>query len=122
MNEDIFQQIYEELADFFPIDWDKIIIYLEYGKNSYSFSFYVKEDDEYIKCYDLPDLNENELLKAYKKIDSIICDERELDNMMWTNMTIIISPDGEFSADYDYTDLSENSYEFKKNWKKKYLI
>lgn len=122
MNEDIFQEIYEELADFFPTEWEKVIIYLEYGVNSYSFSFYVKQNDEYIKCYDIPGLDEKALMKSYNKIDKLVFAERISENMTWTNMTMVISSSGDFSTDYDYTDLSEDGYNYKKSWKKKYLI
>ena len=37
-------------------------------------------------------------------------------------MTVIVEKSGKMHADLDYTDLSEGTYQFKKNWKKKYLV
>lgn len=35
---------------------------------------------------------------------------------------MVVSKEGKMHVDYDYTNLSEGTYQFKKNWKKKYLI
>ena len=97
-------------------------MYLEYGNASYSFSFYIGLRDEYVKCYDLPNVTENDLAMSFKKIDKIISEERNKEKSEpWTNMTMIVSKAGNMHVDLDYTDLSEGTYQFKKNWKKKYL-
>ena len=36
-------------------------------------------------------------------------------------MTMIVSETGQMHTDFDYTDLSEGAYRFKKDWKNKYL-
>ena len=42
MNEKIYQSIYDELDKYLITGWDKLVVYLEYGKASYSFSFFLK--------------------------------------------------------------------------------
>ena len=36
-------------------------------------------------------------------------------------MTFIVDSKGKMKTDFDYTDLSEGSYEYKKAWKQKYM-
>jgi hypothetical protein len=36
-------------------------------------------------------------------------------------MTMIVSSKGEMHTDFDYTDLSQGAYQYKKNWKRRYL-
>lgn len=48
--------------------------------------------------------------------------ERKKSKDNWSNMTVIVEKSGKMHADLDYTDLSEGTYQFKKNWKKKYLV
>lgn len=122
INENVYQAIFNELSKYLTSVWDKLIVYLEYGNASYSFAFYIKTGSKYIKCYDIPDISEDELAKSFKNIDIIVSNERNKGNeKLWTNMTMIITNDGQMHTDFDYTDLSEGTYQFKKNWKKKYI-
>ncbi len=121
MNETVYQNIYEELNKYLMPDWEKLVVFLEYGNASYSFSFFVKNGKDYLKCYDLQGVSEEELAKSFKKIDNLISKERGKLKDVWTNMTMVVDNEGNMHTDYDYTDLSEGTYQFKKNWKKKYL-
>lgn len=121
MNEAVFQSIYEELDKYLMTGWEKLIVYLEYGNASYSFSFFVKRGKDYIKCYDLPGISEDDLAKSFKKIDKLVAKERGIGKGAWSNMTMVIDSTGDMHTDFDYTDLSEGTYQFKKNWKNKYL-
>ena len=122
INEKIYQNIYDELDEYLISGWDKLIVYLEYGKASYSFSFYIKADGKYVKCYDLPGVSEEKLAESFKKIDKVLEKERKESKGNWSNMTVIVEKSGKMHANLDYTDLSEGTYQFKKNWKKKYLV
>jgi len=121
INEKVYQSIFSELEGYLPEGWDKLIVYLEYGNGSYSFSFYVKADEKYIKCYDLPHISEDALAKSFAKIDKAVLKERDKEKESWSNMTMIVDSKGNMHTDFDYTDLSEGTYQFKKNWKKRYL-
>lgn len=122
INEKIYQGIYDELSKYLASGWEKLVVYLEYGNASYSFSFYVKTKEGYVKCYDLPDVSEKALDSSFKKIDKLVSKERNKDkDELWSNMTMIVTTSGDMHADLDYTDLSEGTYQFKKDWKKKYL-
>ncbi|MBP3804161.1 MAG: DUF600 family protein [Oribacterium sp.] len=122
ISEKVYQSIYDELDKYLIAGWDKLIVYLEYGKASYSFSFYVKANGKYVKCYDLPEVSEDDIAASFKKIDKIVDKERKKNKDEWSNMTVIIEKTGKMHADLDYTDLSEGTYQFKKSWKKKYLV
>lgn len=123
LNNKIYQTIYDEICGFLPDSWDKLVVYLEYGEASYSMAFYVKEQSKYIKCFDLPGITDDELMSAFSRIDKAVMKERRQEKgELWTNMTMLLTPDGNMHTDFDYTDLSENAYQYSKDWKKKYLI
>lgn len=122
LNNSIYQDIFDEISKYFSVDWEKTVIYLEYGEKSYTFSFYVKENGTYIKCYDLPGVSEDELYASFKAIDKLISPERAKNNNLWTVMTMIVTKTGDMSADFDYSDISENAYQFMNSWKAKYLV
>ena len=118
----IYQKIYEDLAVFLPDSWEKLVVYLEYGEAVYTFSFYVKVDGKFIKCYDLPDLDEEQLFRAYREIDLLVEPERNaLPRERWTVMTMLVDSDGKMHTDFDYSDLSNGTYEYRKAWKQRYL-
>ena len=119
INNEIYQKIFDEISKYLPSEWSKIVAYFEYGEASYTFEFYVKVGEQFIKCYDLPQAVDDDLFASFKTIDKIIAPERG-DND-WTSMTMIIDAEGNMHTDFDYTDLLEGSYQFKKEWKAKYL-
>jgi len=121
INNALYQKIYDEISKFLSSKYDELIIYLEYGEASYSFSFYEKTGKKCVKCFDIPGINEDALMAAFSNIDVLVSSERNKLKDKWSNMTIVISSDGDMNAIVDYTDLSEGSYKFKKEWKKKYL-
>ena len=121
-NGKIYQSIFNELVPYLPTGWENLIVYLEYGQGSYSFSFFVKHNKEYKKCYDLENVFEEELLESFKKIDIIVSKERNKITNPWSNMTMTIDNKGKMHTDFDYTDLSSGTYQFKKDWKMKYLV
>lgn len=122
INEKIYQDIYDELSQYLTFEWEKLVVYLEYGKASYSFAFYVKNKEGYVKCYELPGVSEKALDASFQKIDVLVSKERSKDkDTLWTNITMIVTSTGNMHTDIDYTDLSGGTYQFKKEWKKKYL-
>ena len=123
LNEKTYQSIFDKVSAFLPDGWERLVVYLEYGEDSYSFSFYVKQNGEYVKCYDLPGVSEDKLMNAFQLIDKEVLKEREKTKSdLWSNMTMIVDNNGNMHTDFDYTDLSEGSYKYSKNWKAKYLV
>lgn len=122
INNEIFQKILDRIIGFFPAEWQRVVFYMEYGEASYSAAFYVKEGGSYVNCFELPNVTEDELYTAFDEIDEFVSEERnnsKEDN--WTNMTMCVDCTGKMLTDFDYSDLTENSYEYEKRWKKKYL-
>ena len=122
LNEKIYQMIFDELHIFLTPEWEKLIIYLEYGEGSYAYSFYEKRKTGFVNGYDLPGVSEKAIDSSFKSIDRFILNERNKEKSeLWTNMTMIVTKTGKMHVDFDYTDLSEGSYKYKLKWKKKYL-
>ena len=123
LNEKLYQNIFDRISVFLPDGWERLVVYLEYGEDSYSFSFYVKQKGKYVKCYDLPGISEEELMNAFKLIDKEVLEERKKTKRdLWSNMTMTVDNDGNMLTDYDYTNLSVGSYKYSKHWKAKYLV
>lgn len=122
MQQKTFQNIFNEVIKCLPSEWGIVVIYLEYGDNAYSYAFYVKVNGKYINGFDIPGSSEKQIYDSFKKIDRIILADRKASkDLLWSNMTMVVSADGTMHADYDYTDLSEGAYKYKKKWKEKYL-
>lgn len=122
MINNIYQKIVDEIIDFFPNRWEKVVVSLNYGEESYEISFYVKSNNEYIKCFDLNKVTDEDLLDAFGRIDCFVSVDREKLKDKWTNMTLILDNSGKVHVDYDYANHSQDGYQFNKEWKKKYLV
>ena len=118
----IYQYIFDEITKYLIDGWERLVVYIEYGNNSYSVSFYEKINGEFINCYNIPDISEHDLDLTFRNIDKRISEARKsVNDQLWTNMTMVVTSDGNMHSDIDYTDLSKGSYQYKKNWKAKYL-
>lgn len=62
-------------------------------------------------------------MKNFMAINKFIEPERAAlkPEKRWGSMTLILHSNGKFKVDYDYSDMTENTYARKKAWKKKYL-
>lgn len=120
MNDKIYQMIFDEVLNFLPSEWEKIVVYLEHGEDSYSYSFYVKIKGNYVKCFDLG-ISDDKLLSSFARIEKKVSKERSKLDKCWSNMTMIVDDEGNMKTAFDYTDLSRGNYQYKKAWKKKYL-
>ncbi len=120
INDKIYQIIFDEVSSFLPNEWTKLVVYLEHGEDSYSYSFYVKVTDSYIKCFDLVE-SEEKLFAAFARIEKHITKERKKLDKCWSNMTMVVDEKGNMNTDFDFTDLSKGNYQYKKAWKQKYL-
>ena len=108
MNDKVDQLIFDKLAAFLPNGWERIVVYLEHGEASYSYSLFVKVGNEYTKCFDLPGLHEDALMNSFAEIEKAISKERAKSKMeLWSNMTMVVDASGRLKTDFDYTDLSE---------------
>ncbi|MCR5593362.1 MAG: antitoxin YezG family protein [Saccharofermentans sp.] len=122
IKEFVYQGILDELSAFLTDGWEELVVYLEYGDSSYTFEFYVKVNGNYIKCYDLPGVSDDDLAKSFSNIDEMISSERNHEtDPLWTNMTMVVTNSGVMHADFDYTDLTQGAYQYMLDWKKKYL-
>ena len=123
IKDNVYQSIFDEVYKYLPSEWNKVVIYLEYGESSYSISFYVKELGKYQKCYDLKGVSDEELYQSFKKINNYITIQRDMiAGEKWSNMTMVIARSGDIHVDFDYTDLTERAYQYSKEWKMKYLV
>ena len=124
MDNKIFQLIFDELSKFLPNDWKKLVVYLEHGEDSYSYSFYVMTNKEYVKCFNLENVSEESIMKSFSKIEKAVSKERShlSSEHKWSNMTMLVEATGKMKSFYDYTDLSKGTYAYKKEWKKRFLV
>lgn len=119
---DVFQKIYDELMVFVPKNATKVVFYFEYGTESYSFEFFYSDGSNYTKCFDIPNLDYEALMSSFDVVDGILSETRDAcDDKKWTTLTMSVDSEGNMHTDFDYSDLSSGTYEYKKIWKKKYL-
>lgn len=119
-----YQSIFNTLQEVLPDDWHKVVFYAQYGENSYSMKYFVDSGDGvYTECFKLKGIFKKDIIKAFAVIDSQIMPVRkELSKKdTWYVMTLIVDDKGNFKADYEYEDISEDSIGYYQRWKEKYL-
>ena len=125
-----FEIIANKIQDILPQGWKKVVFYAEVTDDSYEMFYYAftSESDKPIQCYDLPELyeiNEDQIDAIFEEIYEPLREERSSlvseGKEAWTNYTLILTEDGHFKVDYDFTSLEDGGYEYRKSWKNKYI-
>ena len=119
-----YQSIFNTLQEVLPDDWHKVVFYAQYGENSYSMKYFVDSGDGvYTECFKLKGISKKDIIKTFAVIDSQIMPVRkELSKKdTWYVMTLIVDDEGNFKADFEYEDISEDSIGYYQRWKEKYL-
>ncbi|WP_034449373.1 immunity protein YezG family protein [Butyrivibrio sp. AE2032] len=125
MGEIDFQRLYELLDSILPDAWNKVVFRAEYLEGSYSMKYYVKDQTgKYIDCYNLQEITEDDIVKAYIEIDKILYPERQklAADKRWSVFTFSIDSDGSFKSEFLYNDIDEDYCKFVENWKSRYLV
>jgi len=125
-----FEIIARKIQDILPQGWNKLVFYAEVTDDSYEMFYYVfvPEFDKPIQCYDLPKLSEikeDEIDTIFKELYEPLKAERARliteGKDPWSNYTLILTDDGHFKVDYDFTSLEDGGYDYRKAWKSKYI-
>ena len=124
MDNKILQNVFDLIQPLLPDKWNKVILYVGYTSGSYSMKFYIgDEKTNYTDCFSLKSIGKAQLIKLFMSIDKIIAQERNKleEKDKWSVLTLTVDKNGKMKADFDYTDISENSIEYERKWKDKYL-
>lgn len=122
MDNTIYNEITKNLVTVLPENWDKVCLYCQITNDSYEFFFHVKVEGNYIQSFDLEKsykISRKELRECFKKLNDVV--KPEYEEKKFYVMTFILEKNGKFSTEYEYTDYSERSLDYKKSWKEKYL-
>lgn len=119
-----FQQVFDIIETVLPEQWGELVFRAEYREGCYTMKYYVKgENNEYIDCYDIPEIKESDIVNAFIAIDKVIYPERQLlaADKKWSVMTFVIDSDGRFKSDYSYADIDTDYDGFISEWKTHYI-
>lgn len=117
---ELYRKIATQVVETIPEECDKFKLYSEIDKYSDStmFYYYPKNSKEPIYSLDIEDIDgvdedivQNNLSKLSNLLrdlwDDFIRNERE----PWTNLTFELDAEGDFTIDYDYTNLDVGKYD-----------
>ncbi len=125
-----FEKIANRLQSVLPVKWNKVCLYAEISEKSYEIFYYcfINGVDKPVQCYDLTkdyQIEEEQIDQVFEEINAILKPVRlaskEPGKNVWTNYTLVFESTGRFWEYFDYTNLENGTYEYKKQWKEKYL-
>lgn len=119
-----YQSIFNTLQEILPDDWHKVVFYAEYGAGSYSMKYFVDTGNGvFTDCFNIKNVSKRDIIKVFAVIDSQIMPVREelSKKDTWHVMTLMVDDTGNFKADFEYDDISDDSISYFHKWKEKYL-
>ncbi|MFI3227244.1 MAG: DUF600 family protein [Clostridia bacterium] len=124
MNSEIFQKVFDKLQNKIEREWHELIFCAFYFEGSYRMKYYLgNSNNEYIDCFSLDEISDSVIIKQFMDIDHILLKERDnlLGDDKWTAFTMIVDNLGAMKVEFAYDDFAENSFEYEREWQKKYL-
>lgn len=124
MDNRIYQNILDSIRSLTNSEWDKIVFYAQYDRDSYEMKYYSGRNGEYKDCFSLgiPDKTIIDVFIALNETIEKFREEFLRENKdIWSVMTVVFDKNEKVNAYYDYTDISENTLSYKSEWKKRYL-
>ena len=70
----------------------------------------------------MENISDDDIFTAFENIDEALSQEWEKETEPWSNMTMLVDNSGNMKTYFDYTDLSEGNFEYKKIWENRYLV
>lgn len=122
MENNVYTELGKNIIAVLPKNWERVCLYAQISKDSCELFFHVKIGDKYIYCFDLEKsygISRKELREKFKELQGLLSPDQKEKN--WYVLTFILNSDGKFSVEYEYTDYSENSLDYQRIWKEKYL-
>lgn len=117
-----YSLIVSKLLELQPKGWRSVVAYAQITEESYEIFFYSKIKDQYFKNFELEktyNLSRADTRACFRTIYEELLPDYKANH--WYVCTIQIKSNGEFIIEYEYTDYSEKSREYKKLWKEKYI-
>ena len=107
MNEKLFQNVLEQIQEYLPADWRKMVFFAGYTEGSYSMKFYCNDHrGSYIDCFSLTGIKRARLEREFR----------------WTVFTMMVDSEGNMKTEFDYDDHSDDMVLYEKEWEQRYLI
>ena len=122
MKDEIFQEILETVFPILPDDWSRFIIRGIYTQNGNEIKILVNDSSNtYRDCFALGIPNE-EVMQICKSIhEKLIQLRQSAEKELWSGITIVIDNEGNFTSDFDYSDVELFSPEYNSAWENRYL-
>lgn len=117
-----YSLIVSKLLELQPKGWSSVVAYAQITEESYEIFFYSKIKEQYYKNFELEKthcLSRAQTRACFRTIYEELLQDFQANH--WYVCTIQIKSNGKFIIEYEYTDYSEKSGEYKKLWKEKYL-
>lgn len=116
---EIFDKIADSVISLLPSEWQRVCLYANVRVDSYEIFFFVKINNEYVQCYQLPQkysVSEEEIDSTFEMLYDLILSKK--DNEAWAAFTLTFDRSGEFAVDYDYDGKSLDRI----SWLNSYLV
>ena len=118
-----YNKIAENLIMVLPNDWENVVLYTQINNDAYELFFHVKVDGNFYQCYNLDKvfgITNDQINETFNELYKLMLPDWK--DKVWFVCTFILNKNGEFIVDYEYTDYSESTLKYKKDWKNKYLL
>lgn len=115
-----YENLFQIIQPSLPEDWEKLIVRAFFVEVSCHIKYYIKQNNGQVcDCFSL-NYSQRQILQIIANIHQEVASVRArlTGKNRWNALTVMISRDGSFHADFDY---SETTWNTDKEWLERYL-
>ena len=122
MNEQIFQDVFDIVYPILPDDWTGFVVRGLFSRDGSEIKIFIRDSSNtYHDCSTLGIPNEDVLFVAESVHEKFLNLRQSPEKEPWTAITMKVDKDGNFTSDFDYSDIKLFSPEYDYEWEKRYL-
>ena len=123
MMDEIYQEIYNTIFPLLPNEWEQIVVRGVFGKEGKEIKYFIRDNTgKYSDCFSLGVEREIILQTSELIINALDRLRQTSEKQHWNVATIVINNDGDFKADFDYSNDVLFSNKYDSAWREYYLI
>ena len=122
MNEQIFQDVFDIVYPILPDDWTGLVIRGLFSTDGSEIKIFISDSSNaYHDCFTLGIPNEEILTVAKSVHEKLLKLRQSPEKEPWTGITMKVDREGNFTSDFDYSDIKLFNPEYDSEWENRYL-
>lgn len=122
MKDEVFQKVFDVIYPILPEDWNCFVVRGLFSQIGNEIKILIRDGSKtYHDCYALGIPNEEVMEISQIIYEELLKLRQSTEKEPWNGITMIVDNEGNFTSDFDYSEIEPFSHEYDSAWERRYL-